>query len=513
MTYDENEIKHLRAELLGSLLKFTQVFYKIRTGRDFSISCPVSRESHYITICRELTDVFYSRSKSSIINIPPRYGKTELVIHFVAWSFAHYADCNFLYTSYAKEALADKATQTIREIMQLPAYKKLFNVEISQTTKAKDNFETTAGGSVYAAGTGGTITGRGAGIKYVTDRFSGAFIIDDAIKPDEATSDTIRERCNNWFFNTAQSRLNNPEHTPILLIGQRTHENDICNLLMQDKNFNKIIIPVLDAHKNALDERIHTKEKLLEMQEKMPYDFAAQYMQNPQPAGGGIFKPEWFLIKDEEPQILATFITVDTAETDKNYNDATVFSFWGLYKIQEFGVDIDKYALHWLACDELRVEPKDLEAEFRQFYASCMRYKVKPKLAAIEKKSSGTTLLSVLSSFQGIQILDIERTKASGNKTSRFLEIQQYIANKQISFTRYAEHADKCIEHCRKITANNTHRFDDIADTLYDAVKLALIDKTIQPDADLYKSEFVNHIVSQFNRTSELRRAAYAHAR
>ena len=36
-----------------------------------------------------------------------------------------------------------------------------------------------------------------------------------------------------------------------------------------------------------------------------------------------------------------------------------------------------------------------------------------------------------------------------------------------------------CIDHCAKITANNTHRFDDICDTLYDAVKLALIDKTI----------------------------------
>jgi hypothetical protein len=30
-----------------------------------------------------------------------------------------------------------------------------------------------------------------------------------------------------------------------------------------------------------------------------------------------------------------------------------------------------------------------------------------------------------------------------------------------------------------KITANETHRFDDIADTVSDAIKLALIDKTL----------------------------------
>ena len=36
-----------------------------------------------------------------------------------------------------------------------------------------------------------------------------------------------------------------------------------------------------------------------------------------------------------------------------------------------------------------------------------------------------------------------------------------------------------CIEHMSKITANDTHRYDDIADTVYDAVRLGLIDGTI----------------------------------
>lgn len=36
-----------------------------------------------------------------------------------------------------------------------------------------------------------------------------------------------------------------------------------------------------------------------------------------------------------------------------------------------------------------------------------------------------------------------------------------------------------CIKHMIKITANNSHRNDDICDTAYDAVKIALMDKTL----------------------------------
>ena len=47
--------RNLNAEkeaLSRSLLKFTQNFYTLRTGRKFELSNPVGRESHYITICK-----------------------------------------------------------------------------------------------------------------------------------------------------------------------------------------------------------------------------------------------------------------------------------------------------------------------------------------------------------------------------------------------------------------------------------------------------------------------------
>ena len=484
----DTELIDIKARLLSSLLFFTQFFFKQRTGKDFRLSHPHGREGHTIQICRQLTRIFYGELNKLKINIPPRYSKTELIIHFVAWGMAHYPDSNFIYTSYS-HSLAAKQTAIIRDIISLPMYRRLFGVEISDTTSAKDNFETTAGGSVYGVGSGGTITGRGAGIMGC-DRFGGAFLMDDMHKPDEAQSDVPRESVIDWYDNTAQSRMNNGVSTPQILIGQRVHEEDLPATLTEAKGWHPLILPALDSQKNALYPEMHDADTLLKMQTDMPYVFAAQYQQEPQPAGGGIFKPEWFYLVDEYPNILVTFVTADTAETEKTYNDATVFSFWGLYKIEQAHVESNLYGLQWIDCNEIWIEPKDLESEFLQFYAKCMRFHVKPSLAAIEKKSTGVTLVSILNKMQGIRILDIERTRASGNKTSRFLECQPIIVKKQVSLLRNAKHTNMCLEHCRKITANDTHARDDIADTMADAIKIALIDEVII-------KQFINPEISQ----------------
>jgi predicted phage terminase large subunit-like protein len=497
-------IEEQRAKLLGSFLLFTQVFYKLRTGRDFVISSPASRESHYIAIGKTLTRVLRCDLTRLIINVPPRYGKTELLIHFIAWSLAHYPDSNFIYVSYS-HSLAKKQTQTIREIINLPEYKRLFHVELKDDVAAKDNFETTANGSVYAVGAGGTITGRGAGIQNC-EHFSGCIVIDDIHKPTEVTSDTMRAEVNNWFLNTLQSRVNSSS-VPIIFIGQRLHEDDLAANLIKGFDGNKwelMSLKALDDARNALLPTMHSKEQLLKMQEVMPYEFSAQYQQDPQPAGGGIFKPEWFVMLDEEPKILATFIVADTAETSKDYNDATVFSFFGIYKIEIVGVVTDLFGLHWIDCVELRVEPKDLQSEFMHFWASCMRHAVKPEIAAIEKKSTGTTLLSVIKSVQGIQALQIERTRESGSKTSRFLSAQPFVANKQVSLPSYGKHTQMCIEHMRKITANNSHRFDDIADTLADGIDLGLANKSIPISKENKVDEIVSRLAAQNKRQQNL---------
>jgi predicted phage terminase large subunit-like protein len=467
------------SKLRGSLLEFTKFFFYHLTGREFIVSKPVCRESHQITVCRTLTQIKRLELLREIINLPPGSGKSMMVSMFIAWCWSEFPDSNFLYISYSHE-LATKHTSFIRSIVSSRMYGYLFDVYLDPESRAKDNFKTTKGGTIKAFGSAGAVTGQDAGLPGL-DRFSGAVIIDDAHKPDEAHSDTIRQGVIDNYDETIRQRPRGI-NVPIIYIGQRVHEADLTEYLCSGKDvddWHKTILKGLDEAGNALYPEMMPLEKLLKLQEKSPYVFASQYQQNPMPAGGGIFKPEWFITLDDEPEFLKTFITADTAETNKSWNDATVFSFWGVYEIETFGKKTGELGIHWIDCLELRIEPKDLETAFIEFYANCTLHPKPPLMAAIEKKSTGVTLVSALQKIRGIAIREIERTIASGSKTQRFLEMQPYVASKRISFSADARHAENCITHMSKITANDSHRNDDIADTLADAIRIALIEKTI----------------------------------
>lgn len=475
--YTESALK-----LIGSFTLFKKFFYEELTKRPYIIVQPPGRQPRQILVARELTKVQRMETRRLILNIGPGSGKSTEVSFFIAWCYARYPDCNNLYISVTEE-LAEKNTHIIKRIMQLPSYREMFHVELRKDSSAKGAFITTDGGSTKAFGAGGTIIGQDAGLPHVK-RYSGGIFLDDMHKPKDIFSDTIREEVIENFHGTILKRARSPI-TPIVAFGQRLHEADLFAHILNGGDgheWKHVILKTLDDAGNNLMPDVISTEDLLIMKEIDEYNFWSQHQQNPQPAGGGIFKTEWFVQLDFEPEILTTFITADTAETNKDWNDATVFAFWGIYKVIHEGIEIDMYAVHCLDCIEIRIEPKDMQSTFLNFYASCMRHRVKPKIAAIEKKSTGVTLCSVLKDMPGLQVIEIERTRASGGKTQRFMEIQPYIAAKQVTFTRNSRHFDLCVNHMTKITKNNTHAHDDICDNFADAVKLALIDKVIYSD-------------------------------
>lgn len=492
------EKEEMAAALKGSFLLFCQTMYPLLTSRDWIISNPAGRESHVITISKALTRAARLEIPNHrlIINVPPGSGKSTSLCMWVAWTLAQYPDSKYLYVSYSK-SLAGKHTETIKRIISLRHYKFLFDVSIRYDSKAKEHFQTTSGGAVMAAGSSGSITGFDAGSPGL-DRFSGAVLLDDLHKVDEAHSQTIREGVIENYRETIQQRARGIK-VPFIFIGQRVHEADVADYLLRGQDgyhWDSVILPSIDSAGNALYPEAFPLASLLIKQERDPYVFASQFQQDPIPAGGGLFKSEWFIELELEPEILCTFITADTAETAKSWNDATVFAFWGLYEITNFGKKTGELGLHWLDCMEIRVEPKDLKDAFIGFYTDCMRHKMPPKLAAIEKKSTGVTLVSVLQEFRGLSIREIERTRASGSKTQRFLEIQPYVASKLISFTEGAKHKDMCISHMCKLTANESHRHDDIGDVAADAVRMAFIDKSVYSlnNGNDKRSEMMRHM-------------------
>ena len=91
--------------------------------------------------------------------------------------------------------------------------------------------------------------------------------------------------------------------------------------------------------------------------------------------------------------------------------------------------------------------------------------------------------------------------------------MQPYVAGKLISFSKNARHKDFVIEHMRKITANNSHRFDDICDTLETAIYAALIDKYVKvmltKEVDVKYRQVAKNIMSNFMKVQKIRKQWY----
>lgn len=467
----------IAAQMLGSLLLFTRIMYKNRTGREYNIINPVSREPRQITICKALTDVFHLRARWTNISTPPGSGKSEALIAWVAWCLAQYPDSNILYVAHTS-SLAAQHTSTIRDIINLPLYKDLFSVSLRSDAQAKSDFTTNFGGQVAAFGAAGAITGRNAGLPGL-DRFSGALIYDDPHKASEVFSDVKRNAVIQGYSLNVRTRLRGI-NVPVINIGQRTHEDDLSGYFISGQeghSWSNITLSALDAHDNNLIPDVMSTEDLQLMRTTSRYEYASQYNQQPTSAGNTLYREDDFKILPTLPKILSTFIVVDTAETDKNWNDATVFLFVGVYNVTVGDIETGEQAIHVLDCMETRIEPRELQNAFETFYTNCMRFPVKPKRAAIEKKSTGTYLISLLKNIQGISILEIERNANSGSKANRFVDAQAYIAQGLVTFTEGDKHVRPVIEHMTKITANDSHRFDDIADCIVDAIRLALVEK------------------------------------
>ena len=287
----------IRAEAQADLYFFARYMFRERRGYKWL------HNWHHRLICDALMRVYRGETTRLIINIPPRYSKTELaVVNFMAWCLGHAPDSEFIYTSYSGRLASNYSYET-RGLIQHPAYARAFPaLTLMQNSSAKDEWRTSAGGLVYAVGAGGTITGYGAGKE--RPEFGGAIIIDDPHKADEARSDIMRANVIDWFQNTLESRKNSPSRTPIILIMQRLHEEDLAGWLLAGGNGEKwehLNLPAITDAKEALWPAKHSIEQLRVMEKASPYVFAGQYLQRPAPLAGGFFKPDRIEIVDALP--------------------------------------------------------------------------------------------------------------------------------------------------------------------------------------------------------------------
>lgn len=295
----------LHAELLTNFGYFVQYFFKAQYNKQFML------EPYHAKIFEALNRVVSGKTRRLIINIPPRYAKTEVAIKmFVAWCLANSPSAKFIHLSYSDDLALDNSS-AIRDLVKSAEYQRFFPMALRADSDSKKKWFCSAGGGLYATAAGGAITGFGAGgmgrIRTGTgspaDGFAGAILIDDPIKPDDAFSDAMRDRINRRFNNTIASRTNSPE-TPIVVIMQRLHENDMTGFLLaggSGETWEHLCLPAIAEDGNALWPSKHSIETLRQMEGADPYTFAGQYMQRPSPLSGGILKPDNISIVEALP--------------------------------------------------------------------------------------------------------------------------------------------------------------------------------------------------------------------
>lgn len=342
------EIKRIKVAnvlLRSKLITFTRYFFKEQYKRKYA------SWEHLQQIADVLEKVLSGEIKRLIINIAPRYGKTEIAVKsFIAYALALNPSAKFIHTTYSSSLALDNSEQS-KDLVSSDEYQKIFpKVRIKKNSKAKQKWNTTEGGGVYATSSGGQITGFGAGVVDddevltpeeqkdfenaiddlektineswlgVKSKFGGAIIIDDPNKPDDADSELLRNRVNERYDSTISNRVNS-RHTPIIIIQQRTHEDDLSGYLIRKQGrveeggeWTVLTLASIKEDGTALCPQKHTIEELNKLRKHNDIVFERQHMQNPKPKAGLLFP--------EDELHFADFNKMEEILDDPDYNFA-----------------------------------------------------------------------------------------------------------------------------------------------------------------------------------------------
>jgi predicted phage terminase large subunit-like protein len=465
--------------------------FRLIEGRDFT------EEELHNGLFEVFQDIYNQKTFRQNINVPPRSGKTTLATYFIAYALAEDQKCNFIYTSFSQDLLGD-ISRSLSAILQHPAYQEMYFIEheeVEELSNPIDDFWkdylhkekqktvfsnkkiiTKEGGVILFASIGSAITGFGAGIRSAT-KFSGCMFIDDANKPADIRSQTMRKKVQVYFSNTLLSRLNN-SLIAIVNIQQRLHLEDLSGFLEKVYNFKTLKRPlVLDGICQLPSQ--YTQERILELQ-KDEFTFVSQYQQEPILEGGNLFKLETIkqVYAYELPEKYDwRFITADLSYKDKDSNDFVVFSYWGVKKEQL----LDKLRDNLFLIDVRRkkINAVDVERWIDDWVKSKINYGF--RYIWIEDKSHGI-YLNQLYRRKGYPVPSEEALKETlPRDTDKVVRANNVIPcldniNPNLIFNKDIENYDELLQ---ELLAFNNSKHDDFVDTVIDGIKIGLFKEDI----------------------------------
>lgn len=444
---------------MAALLRQDLSSFIIRSFQELNPQTPYLHNWHVDLIASKLTEVAQGKIKRLIINIPPRNLKSICAsVAFPAWLLGHNPSKKIICVSYANE-LAIKHAMDTRQIILSPWYQETFpNTKLSAARTATHDFKTTNNGGRMAVSTGGGITGRGADI----------LIIDDPLKPDEATSEVTRNNANEWFDGTAYTRLDSKKDGAIIIIMQRLHLDDLVGYVSEKSHWDIVNLPAIaeDETEHAFNtlggfrkvirepgSPLHGEREslqtLADIKSNMAeFQFYGQYQQAPVPMGGGMIKTDWLQHYTEQTLPEAFDLIVqswDTASKVSNFSDYSVGITLGVKNKNIYVIDVKRARLDFPGLRKAAL------AAYKQYH---------PNTILIEDASSGTQLVQDLKEQA---IYCVKPIRPEGDKQTRlFAQASVFEAGKVF----VPEQAPWLDNFTHELTSFPSAKFDDQVDAM-----------------------------------------------
>ena len=349
--------------------------------------------------------------------LPARYGKTQLGSRWgPVWALDRQPWLQIILTSYGDQ-LASENAGAVRD--HINAHPEL-SVKVRNDRAARDDWYTTDGGHVMAAGVGGSMTGYGGDI----------IVIDDPFKNwQEAASEAQRQKVWDWYKSVVFLRKQQ-EDSAILIVGTRWHADDLQGRLLappegeEPEDWEVIRLPAIaeppapdakkwwergpdplgrEAGEPLEPERfslsaVQTKARVLG-----PFLSQALEQQRPSAAEGTILKRGWWKLYEALPvtDTAQWLISWDAAFKDKDDSDFCVGQVWMKVGANKYLVDQVRDRMGYPA---FRTAVTTLAAKWPE-----------ARLILIEDKANGTAVMADLKS----KVSGMVPSEPMGSKESR----------------------------------------------------------------------------------------------
>lgn len=486
-TATPEQLAALRYRLETDYFFHAKFFLALRDKQPFIIG------RHHALIAHTMQRVINGEIKRLIVNMPPGYTKTELIIiQLVSYCLAFNPGCRFMHISSGDTLPLLNSTYIKRQI-EHPLYRKLWGVKLEDDSRAKALWMTNKGGLFYALSSGSQILGFRAG--RMKPGFQGALLIDDPQKLLDLLSPVKVKYFPDRYMGEIRHRTANRD-TPIIAVMQRLTDEDFCNFLLEGGSgemWHHLCLPSPIPHIELLKQKDdsfsaskyshaipiehnlapgplwpykHTAEELSDLETSDIYNYSAQYLQEPHRQGGSIFQTEWWKYYKITPDYLWKAIFCDTALKDGEHNDFSVFQCWAYYQGRIYL--LDQY--------RGKVKATDLKQKFIEFWNKhkpASSFSPQPLRGAyIEDKASGTQLIQDIQREGGIPVIGIPRHKS---KVERAVNFSPWIRSGLLYLPENAEWLYDYKNEFERFSPLMTHKHDDQIDPTLDAIENMLI--------------------------------------